>query len=275
MAKACNLEPCKELYNERHPMHLWNLKILSLSLLALFLPWRALWYFTNAMALVITTTIWQLMSADQCDHCFIILLIVGELYVIFALVLVIFLIRCGHRAANDLPFYTWQRPNLAEAVLYIANGIWLAVICLLVLGGMFENSDQFGLAHMSALCVAAIFLIFVPVGPVFRIIGITACLGIIGLTGLSAMFGIYVRQNAREAAQDHRYCIYLPPQNRFVDNNRALSFLTLPKSQWQAHAILIIEADDGTRYGNWSYHQKRFMVPWDLHTPRPDLQCPH
>ena len=98
-------------------------------------------------------------------------------------------------------------------------------------------------------------------------------IGLIGLTALSGAYPLIVQNAARAAANDAPFCIYLNQIRRFA-TPRDLTFLTFDKGTWTAHAVLIVGSGDMTSYGNWSYRQRQFMVPWDLHTPQPTLQCP-
>lgn len=61
----------------------------------------------------------------------------------------------------------------------------------------------------------------------------------------------------------------------FATRTRDMTYLTFDKTAHQAHAVLIIETPHGQRYGNWSYMQGRFMVPWDVWVHQPNLKCPH
>lgn len=99
-------------------------------------------------------------------------------------------------------------------------------------------------------------------------------ISLIALTVFSTLYPIKVQHAARHVAKGARHCIYLNMRQRFSQNVSDLTFLTFDKSDFWAHAILIIETPDGAQYGNWSYRQGRFMVPWDLHTTRPTLHCP-
>ena len=157
--------------------------------------------------------------------------------------------------------------------LAAGNGVGLAALIFGFCMNSFAGSGHavglhFGLLGLGlAFGVLGVFL--------WQAFPIGAAFGLVVLTFYSLAYPAKVERSAHAAAQGNPYCIYLNQRRRFTQNNRDLTFLTFDKGNWQAHAILIIEGPDGPRYGNWSYRQGTFMVPWDLHTPEPTLQCPH
>ncbi|MFQ1699433.1 hypothetical protein ACJ5NV_02445 [Loktanella agnita] len=157
-------------------------------------------------------------------------------------------------------------------LLAIGNGVGVAAIIFMLCFTKFGGSTHAILLHFTLIGIGlGAWLISILRGQTF-LAGLA--IGLIALTLYSATYPSKIQRSANDAAQGSTYCIYLNEQRRFSGQASDLTFLTFDKSDWQAHAILVIQGPDGPRYGNWSYRQGKFMVPWDLWTPQPTLRCP-
>ena len=193
------------------------------------------------------------------------------LWIVILLGIVTVLRLVFHAMREDDMLMTFDHP--AVFPLHLINSVIMGIAVAIISGELVSEAGGF-VTHLLPLSLAGLMLSFIRYGwvPSVYIGGMAA--GMIVFTLFSATYPASVLSSARTAADGEPFCIYLNQSKRFTTNRQDLTFFTFDKGDWTAHAILIIGAGDTVRYGNWSYHQRQFMVPWDLHTSEPTIQCP-
>ena len=234
----------------------------------LFLPWRAMWHWASGLS-VLLVALWLFSprspAADvSLDDTFAILFyqfIIGLSVIAVIIRLVIRSAQIGSGAMDLTPF------AMPRTTVFLM-GLGVAARFIALLAGSLAGSTMAVPAHLFLIGLG------LSIGYLWRVTLARAfAVGLIGLTAYSSAYPLIVQSAARAAANDTPFCIYLNQSRRFATPSD-MTFLTFDKGTWTAHAILIIGTGDDTSYGNWSYRQRQFMVPWDLHTPPPALQCP-
>lgn len=100
--------------------------------------------------------------------------------------------------------------------------------------------------------------------------------GTLIFSGLGIFHPYAVIRSAQNIAGESPYCIGLSKRNRPPESLEDLTLLTMDKSNFDHHAFLLIEKQDGTvdPY-HWSYFQSKFLpgiVNWENEN-RPSIPC--
>ncbi|PJI93026.1 hypothetical protein BC777_1893 [Yoonia maricola] len=173
------------------------------------------------------------------------------------------------------PWWTDGKLGLLEILLHTANGVCMGFAIFLPMAAVFEGTGHAYLAHIVPIFVGMVILAFGQSRKLAAIYSWSISLALMASTLASAIYPAVINSSASHQANGERYCIYLNQSWRFAQNAHDLTFLTFGKGTHTAHATLIIEGEDGPIYGNWSYRQSQFMVPWDIRTQPTGHTCPH
>lgn len=239
---------------------------------ALLLPWRWVWAWFNLIALTFSYPLLAATSAYAGGGSISDTLAFALLLWIVILLGIATVLRVVFHAMRDDDM-TMQFDHPIFFILHLGNGIIIGIGAALISAALISGAGAIAI-HVVLTVLSIIPLFFLLYGGVPAIYFGGVAVGGIMVALLSATYPTKVLSSARITADGEPFCIYLNQSKRFTTNPRDLTFLTFDKGNWTAHAILIIGSGDTVQYGNWSYHQRRFMVPWDLHTPEPTLQCP-
>ncbi|WP_162617699.1 hypothetical protein [Yoonia maritima] len=239
---------------------------------ALLLPWRWVWAWFNLIALAFSYPLLATSStltgrgSTSDTLAFALLLWIVILLCIAAVLRVVF-----HAMRED--DMTMQFDHPIFFLLHLGNGITLGIGAALISAALISGAGAITIhVVLVVLSITPLFFLLYSGVPAIYFGGVAV--GGIMLALLSATYPASILSSARATANGEPFCIYLNQSKRFTSNSQDLTFLTFDKGDWTAHAVLIIGSGDTVRYGNWSYHQRQFMMPWDLHTPEPTLQCP-
>jgi hypothetical protein len=179
-----------------------------------------------------------------------------------------------------LVFHVLREDNMAMRldhpathILHIANGAMIGGVIGLLGASLTEGTDA-PIIHAVLVVLSVLPLAFLRHRGLTRLYLFGMALGCAALTFFSLNYPKSVLSSAQIAADDAPFCIYLNQSKRFANGAQDLTFFTFDKGNGDAHAVLIIGSGDATRYGNWSYYQNQFMVPWDLGELPTHLQCP-
>ncbi|WP_303396735.1 hypothetical protein [Yoonia sp. 1_MG-2023] len=238
----------------------------------LLLPWRWVWAWLNFITLgygafIIATPPLLGRNSNFAD------IVVAFLLLSAAVMLgAVFLGRFffhAHRQRN----MTLRLDHPATYILHIANGVVIGCIAGFIGASITAGTNAY-IIHAVLILLSALPLAFLRLRGLSKFYFCGMATGCAALAFFNATYPKQVYSSAHAAAGDAPFCIYLNQSKRFAESPQDLTFFTLDKGDWSAHAVLVIGSGDATRYGNWSYYQNQFMVPWYLGELPTHLQCP-